>query len=172
MSNFDFILAKLLIKPSQLPNILSFFRLFASPVFYVQLVSRNILAFPVFLLVVASDLLDGKVARHFECTSIKGKIFDASADFFILITGFSYYFMEGRLSPILLVVMVISLFQYLLTIKLTVSDLLGKYVGTVLYILLAALMLFPRVEMGFVVSVFGVGYIVTSLLSRLYLIFS
>jgi phosphatidylglycerophosphate synthase len=172
MSNFDFILEKMLIKPSQLPNILSLFRLFASPIFYGRLVSGDILAFPFFLLIVASDLLDGKVARRFECISIKGKILDASADFFILTTGFSYYLIEGLISPILLVFMVICLLQYLLTIKLTVSDLLGKYVGTVLYISLAALMLFPSVEMGFAVSVFGVVYIVTSLLSRLYLLFS
>jgi len=146
---------------------LSLFRLFTAPYFYSQLVSGSFFAFPVFILAVASDLLDGIIARRFDGSSVRGAVLDASADFFIIAAGFSYYVAVGLVSPILLIVMAASFLQYLATMKLTVSDLLGKYIGTVLYVLLAVMMLSHSVIIGIIVTFFGVVYILTSFFSRL-----
>ena len=153
-------------QPSFLPNTLSIFRMFLSPVLYLQLVSGGYLAFPIFLLAILSDLLDGKMARRFKGSSMRGTALDASADFLIIVTGFSYFVSVGLVSPVLPVVMDICFLQYVATLKSHVNNPLGRYVGSILYGLLTLLILLPSPLVGIVVTVSGVSYIIAALFSR------
>lgn len=92
---------------------------------------------------------------------------DASADFFLLATGFTYYSALGLVSPLFPVMTAFSFLQYMLTISVPIRDRLGKHVGTALFALLAVLMLFPTIQTSMVVSIFGAGYIALSLTFRL-----
>jgi CDP-diacylglycerol--glycerol-3-phosphate 3-phosphatidyltransferase/cardiolipin synthase len=128
----------------------------------------NPLAYPVFLAAVTSDFLDGKIARHYNVSSAKGAVLDASADFILIASGITFYVVMGLVSPILLIVMTLSFIQYITTINVNVDDFLGKHVGTVLYLSLGVIMIFPLPIVGLIVSIIGAAYILIAFVSRLH----
>ena len=167
MSNLKIILReKVFIQPILIPTFLSLSRLLILPVFFSYLISGDPLAFPFYLLACATDLLDGKLARLLKVTSHKGAVLDAFADFLLVAAGFSYYIALGFVSELLLVVMTASFLQYILTAKKQVRDSFGKHVGTVLYVLLAVMILFPGRATGIGSTVIGVIYIFASFINR------
>jgi hypothetical protein len=138
-----------------------------TPIILSLIHTSNPSALPLYLAACVTDLLDGRIARHLESTSSNGAIFDASADFFLLATGFTYYSALGLVSPLLPVMMAFSFLQYVLTINAPIKDRLGKHVGTVLFALLTILILFPEIQISMMVNAIGVGYIALSLTIRL-----
>ena len=72
-----------------LPNILSSVRLCMVPLFVFLFLEGNIIpAVIVFILAGATDVLDGYIARHFNCTSTLGKVLDPLADKFLQLSAF------------------------------------------------------------------------------------
>ena len=72
-----------------LPNILSSLRLCMVPVFVVLFLMGNLIpAVIVFILAGATDVLDGYIARHFNCTSTLGKVLDPLADKLLQLSAF------------------------------------------------------------------------------------
>ena len=72
-----------------LPNILSSLRLCMVPVFVVLFLTGNLIpAVIVFILAEATDVLDGYIARHFNCTSTLGKVLDPLADKLLQLSAF------------------------------------------------------------------------------------
>jgi phosphatidylglycerophosphate synthase len=117
---------------------------------------------------VTSDFLDGRIARHYNVSSANGAVLDASADLVLITSGIIFFITQGLVSPLLLFVMAFSFIHYIKTINVNVDDFLGKHVGTILYILLAGIMLFPNAFVGLVVSFIGVAYILVAFVSRLH----
>ncbi len=72
-----------------LPNILSVIRLCMVPVFVILFLNGNIpAAVIVFILAGATDVLDGYIARRFNCTSTLGKVLDPLADKLLQLSAF------------------------------------------------------------------------------------
>ena len=66
------------------PNVLSIFRILLVPVFIIVVLSgghdANIYGMLIFILAGITDILDGQIARRYNCTSVLGKILDPLAD--------------------------------------------------------------------------------------------
>lgn len=77
---------------SQLPNILSWFRIVVTPVYLILILSKNpdliCLSLPVYTLGAVTDHLDGWLARKLKAVSKFGKFFDPLADKFLTDSAF------------------------------------------------------------------------------------
>ena len=158
---------RLLTLPLYLPSTLSFSRIIMAPILWSLLWARNPLTILVFIFACLTDLLDGITARMLNVSSKKGRTLDISADFLLLITGYTYYSTINLVSPLLLLFMSISFSFYFFTADDPVQSFTGKHVGSMLYVLLGIIMLSPLESTGTLVSIIGVVYIVIALLIRL-----
>ena len=139
-----------------IPNLLSLFRLGLIPVYVrIYLRAREPIQFYVAGMIMAvsclTDLVDGKIARHFNMVSTLGKILDPLAD---KITQLSLTICLSLkypvLNPVLALFVTKELIQlamgaiYLYRGKMLVGALMaGKICTTVLFTSLTALVLFP-----------------------------
>lgn len=142
-----------------IPNFLSLFRLILIPV-YVSVYlnaeddSEYILAAIIMALSCITDMIDGKIARHFNMISNVGKVLDPMADKFtqlalILCLSAKY----SILYPVLVLFLVKEFFQLFASIfhirkgKVLPGALMaGKVCTTVLFTSLIALVLFPHMN--------------------------
>lgn len=139
-----------------IPNLLSLFRLVLIPVYvYIYLNAETPFQFYTAGTIMAvsclTDLVDGKIARHFNMISTLGKILDPLADKatqFALTVCLSLKY--PVLHPVLALFVVKELFQLVLgAVNLARGRMLpgalmaGKICTTVLFVSLIALVLFP-----------------------------
>lgn len=146
-----------------IPNMLSLFRLVLIPVYVViylnavtlsdHLVAAGILAVSCF-----TDLLDGKIARHFNMISTTGKVLDPLAD---KLTQFTMIICLLIKYPVLkwLVILFVTkeLFQLIAGIivlrkgKVLRGALLsGKISTTILFVSLIVMVMLPQIEVKYV----------------------
>lgn len=142
-----------------IPNILSLFRLFLIPVYvhiYLNAEKDSEYVFAGFIMALSciTDMIDGKIARHFNMISNLGKVLDPLADKFtqlalILCLSAKY----PLLYPVLVLFLVKEFFQLFVAIfhfqKGKVLDgalMAGKICTTVMFISLIALVLFPYLD--------------------------
>lgn len=142
-----------------IPNFLSLFRLLLIPVYVcVYLNARYqrqyLLAGAIMALSCLTDMIDGKIARHFHMISNVGKVLDPLADKFtqlalILCLSAKY----PILYPVLALFLVKEFFQLIVAIihirrgkALPGALMAGKVCTTVLFISLIALVLFPQLS--------------------------
>lgn len=100
------------IKISNIPNILSVFRICLVPVFiYLFQIEKNHgFAVFVFLLAGVTDVVDGFLARHFNWTSNLGKILDPFADKCMQIAALFCLGLSGFVSPWIVAILVLKEF--------------------------------------------------------------
>ena len=162
-----------------IPNMLSFFRLILIPVYVsIYLKAQDpydyYLAGGILVMSCLTDLIDGKIARHFNMISTLGKILDPVSD---KLTQFTLIICLSIRYPILRYVTMLffvkELFQGVVGLvnlhrgKMLPGALLaGKICTTVLFISLILLVLFPqlsiavvdaiaRIDAGFLLFSFG-----------------
>lgn len=139
-----------------IPNILSLFRIFLIPVYIsVYLEAEEMrdyfLAGGILAVSCLTDLVDGKIARHFNMISTLGKFLDPLAD---KLTQFSLIICLSITHPVLRFVMVLffikEVFQLIFALvhyrqgKMLPGALMaGKVCTTILFISLILLVLFP-----------------------------
>ncbi len=142
-----------------IPNLLSLFRLLLIPVYaYIYLNATTdaqyLLAGIIMALSCITDIIDGKIARHFNMISHVGKVLDPLADKFtqfVLILCLSARY--AILYPVLALFVVKEVFQLIMLIlnyrkgkALPGALMAGKVCTTVLFVSLIALVLFPRMN--------------------------
>lgn len=142
-----------------IPNLLSLFRLLLIPVYvYIYLNAQEdsefVLAGCIMALSCITDMVDGKIARHFNMISNVGKVLDPLADKFtqlalILCLSAKYVI----LYPVLVLFLVKEFFQLIVFIihirkgqALDGALMAGKVCTTVLFVSLIALVLFPHMN--------------------------
>jgi len=81
-----------------LPNKITVFRFFLSPVLFILIMSARgtpvkFLAFGVFLLAALTDLYDGYLARKYGDVTELGKVIDPLADKFLLVSAFLAFYL-------------------------------------------------------------------------------
>ncbi len=139
-----------------IPNLLSLFRLLLIPVYaYIYLnateASQYFLAGAIMAVSCLTDMIDGKIARHFNMISNVGKILDPFAD---KVTQFTLTLCLSLKYPVLRSVLILfvvkELFQLIAGIvnlrkgKMLPGALMaGKVCTTILFVSLIALVLFP-----------------------------
>lgn len=152
-----------------IPNLLSLFRLALIPVYiYIYLGATQpfqyLTAGTIMAVSCLTDLIDGKVARHFNMVSTLGKILDPLAD---KVTQFTLTvclsLKHPQLLPVLILFVVKELFQaiagfvHLKKGKMLPGALMaGKVCTTVLFVSLIALVLFPNAKAAVVNAIAAV----------------
>ena len=149
-----------------IPNLLSLFRLVLIPVYVVIYLNAKeaadyYLAAGVLAVSCLTDLIDGKIARHFNMISNVGKILDPFAD---KVTQFTMVVCLAVRKPILWILMALFVvkesFQliagFMIVRKgkiLSGALLAGKISTTVLFITLVLLVLIPEMDYGWVIAI-------------------
>lgn len=142
-----------------IPNLLSLFRLALLPAYvYIYLNATEtyqyVTAGAIMAVSCLTDLIDGKIARHFDMISTLGKILDPLAD---KVTQFTLTVClsvkHPQLLPVLALFVVKELFQLIAGLvhlrkgKMLPGALMaGKVCTTILFVSLIALVLFPNVS--------------------------
>ena len=142
-----------------IPNLLSLFRLILIPVYvhiylHAESDSEYLLAAIIMALSCITDMIDGKIARHFNMISNIGKVLDPLADKFtqlalILCLSAKYTI----LYPVLVLFLTKEFFQLFASIfhirkgkALPGALIAGKICTTVMFVSLIALVLFPHMN--------------------------
>lgn len=142
-----------------IPNLLSFFRLVLIPVYaYIYLNATQtyqyFIAGSIMAVSCLTDMVDGKIARHFNMITTLGKILDPVAD---KVTQFTLTLCLSLKYPVLLPVLslfvvkegfqlIAGLFFWRKGRMLPGALMAGKVCTTVLFISLIALVLFPNMN--------------------------
>ena len=142
-----------------IPNLLSFFRLALIPVYaYIYLnatqMHQYVIAGTIMAVSCLTDMIDGKIARHFNMITTVGKILDPIADKMTQFTLTLCLSLEYPvLMPVLALFVVKEAFQLIAGIfflrkgrMLPGALMTGKVCTTVLFISLIALVLFPEMN--------------------------
>ena len=156
-------------KQALIPAVISSLRVAVLPIFlYLFNTGAIALCFILFAFAVATDLLDGYVARKLKVTSKFGAYHDAVTDF-ILVTGIYAIFSVNGYYPIWLLLLIIASFaQFLVTSAYAkkLYDPIGRYIGSALYIGVFLTLIFPAQAVFAFVQVAFTGFFVISLASR------
>lgn len=142
-----------------IPNLLSLFRLVLIPVYVVIYLNATdtwdyILSGAILAVSCLTDLIDGKIARHFNMISSVGKVLDPLAD---KVTQFTLTLCLSIrypiLHPVLALFLIKEIFQLIAFIinlrrgkALPGALLTGKICTTILFVSLIALVLFPTMN--------------------------
>lgn len=142
-----------------IPNMLSMFRLILIPVYiYIYLnatePSHYYVAGGILAVSCLTDMVDGKIARHFNMITNVGKVLDPAADKFTQLALTVCLSMRYPvLRPVLMLFLIKELFQLFACIinyrkgkALDGALMAGKICTTVLFISLTVLVLFPEIS--------------------------
>jgi phosphatidylglycerophosphate synthase len=125
---------------NNLPSTLTLMRAIATSILFVTLLEGRS-GFPIFAVACLTDVFDGVLARRLHVESEAGGVFDASVDF-VLVSSTTLYLVYAELASVwFLALILFAFFKYLLFRGL--SDPLGKHVGTILFVSLGTILMFP-----------------------------
>ncbi|MCW4004095.1 MAG: CDP-alcohol phosphatidyltransferase family protein [Candidatus Bathyarchaeota archaeon] len=122
-----------------------------------------------FAFCVATDSVDGYLARKLNVTSKFGAYYDATTDFSFVIGIFAIFYVSG-LYPVWLLLLIIAAFgQFLVTSHYAkkIYDPVGRYLGSALYIGIALTLISPVQAMFSFVQFAFMGFFLLSLTSRI-----
>jgi phosphatidylglycerophosphate synthase len=161
---------KLKIKQN-IPNIITLLRLIALPTLIYSFNYQSMLVtFTIFLASIATDIMDGYVARKLSFASKLGTYLDVFVDF-LFITGMYLAFIINQIySPWILLVIVFVFTQFILSniiLEHTIYDPIGKYFGSILFAGIGVTILSSDQLIYDIVTVLIVISALASLLSRL-----
>ena len=142
MRNQFFVLKKLLVNGLTLSRI-PISILFNFSLFYEK--NKLFICSLLFLIIALTDILDGKLARHYKVTSKFGALLDAGTDFFFIFSA-SFLLYTQMLLPVGLIILIVVKFaefcftSYLINKKLNLDktlffDKIGRFVAVILYLL-------------------------------------
>ncbi len=150
---------------STAPSILTITRFMATPLLLIQLKSGT-LGVPIYICACVTDLLDGVLARRLRVETVVGSMLDASADFTLISGAAAYFIGVGLLSPWFLGLVILAFAQFVVAKPKPGSDPLGRHIGTVLFISLGIVLIYPVHWFAWWSTLVASGYIVASLILK------
>ena len=142
-----------------IPNLLSLFRLVLIPVYvYIYLNAKSstdyYIAGAILAISCLTDMVDGKIARHFNMITPLGKLLDPVADKFTqLVLTICLSLKYPVMRPVLILFLVKEFFQFFALLNsyrkgkvLTGALMAGKVCTTVLFISMTLLVLIPDID--------------------------
>jgi phosphatidylglycerophosphate synthase len=151
-----------------IPTALSSFRIAVVPLFFYFYNQSVAVCLVLFAFAVATDLLDGYAARKLKATSRFGAYYDASTDFILVISIYSFFTAKGFYHVWLpaLIVLAFAIFFITSLIVKKIHDPVGRYTGSALYIGIFLTLIFPIQAIFNFVQYAYVVFFLVSLLSR------
>jgi len=116
---------------------LSFSRLLLFVPWIISINEGNLWALPIMSVIVASDVLDGMVARRLALASQRGAIIDVVCDIVVIVTAFITLGFRNWLYIVLLVLTIVALLSWVVYTRIAgemAYTRLGKYNGGVCYL--------------------------------------
>jgi phosphatidylglycerophosphate synthase len=128
-----------------LPHFLTGLRLVSAPLLWwlvTRLEFRSALVCLGFAML--SDAVDGSLVRRFGTPSRAGAYFDATADFAVIVAGFSAFAWLEIYPAWLVALIALAFLVFVLSSRLTpaIYDPVGRYVGGILFVAILATLLF------------------------------
>jgi len=121
---------------NSIPSVITGMRLASVPIL-VLLVANAMLAYGavVFICLLATDLLDGSLARRLGASTAFGAYFDAATDFILVSSMFLVFDSKGFVPYWLLVIIALFFAQFIITSVHwgRIHDPVGKHYGSLLY---------------------------------------
>jgi len=153
-----------------LPCIVTALRLLALPFLLFSASSGNFFITSVlFIFAIASDLLDGTIARRLHVSSKFGANLDAIVDF-VFIGSMFYWFIHMGYYPSWVLLLIVAMFgQFMMTSSILkmIYDPLGKYYGSMLYGTIGLTLLFPSQSAYAIILAAFIGATIASITSRI-----
>ncbi|MCW4025379.1 MAG: CDP-alcohol phosphatidyltransferase family protein [Candidatus Bathyarchaeota archaeon] len=153
-----------------LPAAISSLRVAVLPFFVYLFTVGNIYAcLGLLAFAAATDFFDGYLARKLRVASGFGAFLDAATDFVLMFGVFVFFTVEGFYPVWLPLLIVASFVIFVVTSRLTqkVYDLVGKYMGSALYIGVVLTLLLPTQAVYLFVQYAYLGFWLVSLASRI-----
>lgn len=134
--------------PRRLPFIIALFRILVAPVFSYFIINSWVeLSISLYLVVAASDILDGYMARRYSIEAISAieAFLDPMADFVFVMVSFIAFSYKQYYPSVLVAVFLVMFLFFILTSKRNepIYDPLGKYYGIFLILIIGLTILFP-----------------------------
>lgn len=162
----------------KIPNILTVLRIFLAPVFPVVYLycseNSNIYALILFLIVGATDILDGYIARKYNFITVFGTAMDPLADKLMLIAVFIAFTMK-QILPLWLVIFVITqelimifigLYFYFKKEKYVIpSNVFGKTATMMIFLAIIGILVAPEVKLFVDIVYVAVGLKIIAFMS-------
>jgi phosphatidylglycerophosphate synthase len=122
-----------------------------------------------FALAVATDLLDGYLARKLNATTKFGAYYDAATDFALVLGIYSLFAVKGFYPIWLLILIAASFAQFIATSRYAkkIYDPIGRYIGSALYIGIVLTLIFPVKPIFIFVQYAFIVFFLISLASRI-----
>jgi CDP-diacylglycerol--glycerol-3-phosphate 3-phosphatidyltransferase len=144
-------------------------RVAAAPLFlYTFLSNLTTWTLCIFLFACLTDAFDGLLARRLGASQFLGPYFDATADFLLVLAGFSAFVIKG-VYPFWTLLLIGAMFlQFILTsgLRRPVYDPVGKYYGVFLFAAIGVTLLLPDFAVCYTVLISILGLTVASVTSR------
>jgi len=154
-----------------IPSTITSLRFISAPVFYIIFNKCScIFAICLFIFAALTDVVDGKLARKMEVTSVFGAYLDVIADFILIIVAFSAFIKNNWYSIIVLIPIIISFILFLMSSKSRrlIYDPIGKYTGTILMVMIAITLLIPYSSIRKIITYLLCLCFIISMSSRLF----
>jgi phosphatidylserine synthase len=145
------------------PSLLTSTRIVITSVLFTTLVEGG-WGFPVFALACLTDVFDGALARWLNTESKFGGLFDASADFLLVFSTSVFLIWNGIVSIWFLFLMVVTFARYIFGKDASGCEPLGKHIGTVIFVALGTVLVFPVLFVASWATFIASCYIVASMM--------
>lgn len=152
-----------------IPSIITIFRILLAPIlFYTILNDLFGYSLVIFVAALISDAADGYLARKFSSTSSIGAYLDITADFILVLAGFTAFVLNGVYPFWVLIIIVLMFLQFLITSKfqILIYDPVGKYYGLFLFFIIFVNILVNDTLLNFILTILLVIFSIISITSR------
>lgn len=152
-----------------IPHILTTLRIAITFSFlYLYFLNFISLTISIFVFAVITDIFDGIIARRLDVCSIFGSYFDAVADFFLIITVFIVFVIDGIYHYWLLILIGFMFMQFLITSRFEklIYDPVGRYIFLFLIIIVFITFISAHPLVCSINCVMFIGFCIVSLISR------
>jgi CDP-diacylglycerol--glycerol-3-phosphate 3-phosphatidyltransferase/cardiolipin synthase len=146
-----------------IPSLVSIIRIILAPLFLIAFLENNlILSICIYTIAVATDAIDGYLARILDSVTPLGAYLDITADLILILTGFVAF-------------IIIMFLQFIITskFKVPVYDPIGKYYGAFLFLVIFITLIadiFHNNYLNYILLILIVIFTAISLISRLFFI--
>ncbi|HEX7715598.1 MAG TPA: CDP-alcohol phosphatidyltransferase family protein [Bacillota bacterium] len=157
-----------------IPSIITALRLLSAPFFYyLFLNSTCLLAFLIFVGAAITDIIDGRLARKYNATSVFGSYLDVCSDFILIICAFLAFIKIKWYCYLLILIIIASFAIFILTSrkKKLIYDPVGKYTGTILMVSILLTMLIPYPLIRKIITYIIALSFVTSICFRIHFLY-
>lgn len=154
-----------------IPSLISVSRILIAPIFLIAFLDNLwLISVLLYTFAVATDALDGYIARKFDLTSSNGAYIDIIADFILVLVGFLAFVLTGIYPFWVILIILLMFLQFIITSKanILVYDPIGKYYGAFLFMVIFITLLLNIASLNLILLILIVIFSFISIISRVY----